>query len=108
LLGYCCNGGSGSGVTLLGGAKHQCLVDTGQMVNSYQELYHDNSRAKSLYFGLSLLESCLELLSGHLKVLDVSRSAVEERDLAGLLVGDRKSILESAVTISKLIPTPLL
>jgi hypothetical protein len=60
LLRYCCDCGGSSGVTLLSGAEHQRLIDG----------------AKSLYFGLSLLESRLELLSGHLEVLDVSRSAV--------------------------------
>lgn len=38
----------------------------------------------------------------------MSGSAVEEGNLAGLLVGDRKSILEPAVTVAKFITTPLL
>jgi hypothetical protein len=69
-LRYYCNGGGGSGMSLLGCAKHQRLVDS----------------AKSLNLILSLLESRLKLLCGHLEVLDVSGSAVKERDLARLLV----------------------
>jgi len=79
-------------MSLLGGAKHQCLVDG----------------AKSLNLVLGLLEPRLKLLGGHLEVLDVGGGAVEKRNLARLLVGDREGILESAVAITKFIATPLL
>jgi hypothetical protein len=64
-------------VTLLSGAEHQRLIDANHDVRLRGKAGSiRNLRAKSLYFGLSLLESRLELLSGHLEVLDVSRSAV--------------------------------
>jgi hypothetical protein len=86
------DGSGGSGMSLFGGAEHQRLIDS----------------AKSLYFVFCLLESCLELLGGHLEVLDVSGCAVKEGDLARLLVGNRKGILEAAVAIPEFITTPLL
>jgi hypothetical protein len=55
-----------------------------------------------------LLKPRLELLLGHLKVLDVSGGAIQERNLAGLLVGDRKSILEATVAVPEFIASPLL
>jgi hypothetical protein len=86
------HGGSGSGMTLLGSAQHQCLIDL--------------AKAGSLV--LCLLEPRLELLLCHLQVLDVSGGAVQERNLAGLLVGDGKSILEATVAVPELITSPLL
>ena len=66
------------------------------------------ARAKSLNLVFSLLEPRLELLCGHLEVLDMSSCAVEEGNLARLLVGDREGILEPAVAIAKLVATSLL
>ena len=48
------------------------------------------------------------MLYGHLKVLDVSRCTVEQGNLARLLVGDGKSILEPAVAVAKLVTMSLL
>jgi hypothetical protein len=79
-------------MTLLGSAQHQSLVDL----------------AKSGSLILCLLEPRLKLLLSHLQVLDVSGGTVQQRNLAGLLVGDGKSILEATVTIPELIASPLL
>jgi hypothetical protein len=87
--GHC---GGGGGMTLLGSAQHQRLVDL----------------AKSGSLILCLLEPRLKLLLSHLQVLDVSGGTVQQRNLAGLLVGDGKSILEATVTIPELIASPLL
>ena len=48
-----------------------------------------------------------ELTLGHLKVLDVGGSAVEKRNLAGLLVGDRKRVLEAAITLPEFVAPTL-
>ncbi len=48
-------------------------------------------------FIFHLLEPCLKLLLGHLQVLDVGSGMVQERNLAWLLVGNRKGILELTV-----------
>jgi hypothetical protein len=79
-------------MSLLGSAKHQSLVNG----------------AESLNFVLGLLEPRLKLLGGHLEILDVGGSAVEEGNLAWLLVGDGECVLETTVTVTKLITTPLL
>ena len=63
------------------------------------------SCAESLNLVLGLLEPRLKLLCGHLEVLDMGGSAVEKGNLAHLLVGDRESILELAVTVMKFITT---
>ena len=55
MLRGCSDGRGRGGMTLLGGAEHQCLVDC----------------AQSLHLGLGLLESRLQLLCSHLKILDV-------------------------------------
>lgn len=67
-----------------------------------------NALAKAGSLILCLLESCLQLLLGHLQVLDVGGGTVQERDFARLLVGDRKSILETTVAIPEFIASPLL
>jgi hypothetical protein len=56
---------------------------------------------------LSLLESCLELIGRHLKVLDVGGCTIKQRNLARLLVGHRESVLESAIPLSELVSSPL-
>jgi len=48
------------------------------------------------------------LLLSHLQVLDVGSGTVQERNLAGLLVRDGKSVLEATVAIPELIASPLL
>jgi hypothetical protein len=67
-----------------------------------------NSLAKAGSLVLSLLEPRLELLLSHLQVLDVSGGTVQQRNLAGLLVRDGKSILEATVAVPELIASPLL
>jgi hypothetical protein len=52
---------------------------------------------------LCLLEPCLELLLGHLQVLNMGGGMVQKRNLAGLLVRDGESILEMTVAIPELI-----
>ena len=64
------------------------------------------SEALSLSF--SLLEPHGELTPGHLEVLDVGGSAVEKRNLARLLVGDGKGVLETATTLSEFVAPTLL
>lgn len=97
-------------MTLLGGAEHQGLVDG----------------AQSLHFGFGCLQSGLELLGGHLKILDVSGgckgllsdkkvraderlvlTTIKQGNFARLLVGHGESILEPAVAIPQLISPPL-
>jgi hypothetical protein len=85
------DGGSCGGMTLLGGAKHQCLVDGSQ----------------PLHLGLCLLESRLELLSSHLEVLDVSSGTIKQGNFAGFLVRHGEGILEPAVTVPQLVAPPL-
>jgi len=67
-----------------------------------------NALAKAGSLVLRLLEPRLELLLGHLQVLDVSGGTVQKRNFAGLLVGHRKGVLEATVAIPKLIASPLL
>ena len=67
-----------------------------------------NALAKAGSLILCLLEPRLELLLSHLQVLDVSGGAVQQRNLAGLLVGDGESILEATVAVPELIASPLL
>ena len=64
--------------------------------------------SKALSFSFSLLKPHGELTLGQLEVLDVGGSAVEKRDLAGLLVGDRKRVLETAVTLPEFVAPTLL
>jgi hypothetical protein len=56
-----------------------------------------NVLAKAGNHILCLLEPHLELLLGHLQVLDVGSGMVQKRNLAGLLVRDGESILEATV-----------
>jgi hypothetical protein len=44
---------------------------------------------------------------GHFKVLDVGGGVVKKRNLARLLVGDRKRVLEAAITLSEYIAPAL-
>lgn len=55
------DGSGGSGMTLLCGAKHESLID----------------RAQALHLGLGLLESRLQLVCSHLKILDVGGGAIK-------------------------------
>ena len=64
--------------------------------------------SEALGFSFSLLEPHGELTLGHLEVLDVSSSAIEKRDLAGLLVGDGERVLEAAVTLPEFVTPTLL
>jgi hypothetical protein len=61
-----------------------------------------------LSFSFSLLEPHGKLILGHLEVLDVGGSAIKKRNLAGLLVGDGKRVLEAAVTLPEFITPTLL
>ena len=49
-----------------------------------------------------------ELTLGHPEVLDVGGGAVEKRNLARLLVGDGKGVLETATTLSEFVAPTLL
>jgi len=85
------NCGGGDSLALFGSTEHEGLVHL----------------SETLSFSFSLLKPHGELTLGHLKVLDVGGSAIEKRDLAGLLVGDGKRVLEAAVTLSEFV-TPSL
>ena len=63
--------------------------------------------SETLSFSLSLLKPHGELTLGHLKVLDVGGSAVEKRNLAGLLVGDWERVLEAAVALAEFVTSTL-
>jgi hypothetical protein len=67
-----------------------------------------NALAKAGGLVLCLLEPRLKLLLGHLQVLDVGSGTVQERNLARLLVGNGKGILEATVAVTELITSPLL
>jgi len=67
-----------------------------------------NALAKTGSLVLCLLEPRLELLLGHLQVLDVGGGTVQKRNLAGLLVRDRESVLEVTVAVPEPIVSPLL
>jgi len=54
------------------------------------------------------LKSGLKLLLSHLQILDVSGRSIQERHLAGLLIGNRESVLETAVAIPEFITPSLL
>ena len=97
-------------MTLLGSAQHQRLVDPRWKRECRDKVIarEMNVLAKSGSLILCLLEPRLKLLLSHLQVLDVSGGTVQQRNLAGLLVGDGKSILEATVTIPELIASPLL
>jgi hypothetical protein len=92
LLLYSGHGGSGGGMTLLGSAQHQRLIDL--------------AKTGSLIF--SLLEPRLKLLLSHLQVLDVGGGTIQKGNLARLLVGNGECVLKATVAIPKLIASPLL
>ena len=50
-----------------------------------------------------MLKPHRESTPGHLEVLDVGGSAVEERNFARLLVGNRKIVLEAAVILPEFV-----
>jgi hypothetical protein len=85
------NCGGGDSLALFSSTEHEGLVNL----------------SETLGFRFSLLKPHGELTLGHLKVLDVGGSAVEERNFAGLLVGDGERILEAAVTLPEFV-TPAL
>jgi hypothetical protein len=91
VLGDSGNGGGSDSLALFGSTEHEGFVNL----------------AKTLSFGFSLLKSHGELTLGHLEVLDVGGSAIEKRNLAGLLVGDRKRVLEAAVTLPEFVAPTL-
>jgi len=92
VLGNSSNGGSSDSLALFSSTEHEGLVNL----------------SEALSFSFSLLKPHGELTLGHLEVLDVSGSAVEERNLAGLLVGDGKRVLETAITLSEFVAPTLL
>ena len=102
--------GSGSGMTLLGSAQHQRFIDPlKNSVSTMTKLAGEiNALAKTGSLVLCLLEPCLKLLLSHLQVLDVGSGTIQERNLAGLLVGDGKGVLEATITVPELIASPLL
>jgi hypothetical protein len=66
----------------------------------YQSTFPGNNvlaKAGDLIF--CLLKPRLKLLLGHLQVLDVGSGTVQERNLARLLVGNGKGILEATVAV---------
>ena len=67
-----------------------------------------NALAKTGSLVLGLLEPRLKLLLSHLQVLDVGSGTVQERNLARLLVGHGKGVLQAAVAVPELIAPPLL
>jgi hypothetical protein len=83
--------GGGDSLTLFGSTKHEGLVNL----------------SEALSFSFSLLKPHGELTLGHLEVLDVGGSAIEKRNLAGLLVGDGKRVLEAAVTLPEFVAPSL-
>lgn len=85
------NGGSSDSLALFGSTEHEGLVNL----------------SETLSFSFSLLKPHGELTLGHLKVLDVGGSAVEERNFAGLLVGDGKRVLEATVTLPEFVAPTL-
>jgi hypothetical protein len=86
------NGGGSDSLALFSSTEHEGLVNL----------------SEALGFSLSLLKPHGELTLGHLEVLDVGGSAIEKRDLAGLLVGDGKRVLETAVTLPEFVAPSLL
>lgn len=92
VLGNSSNGSSSDSLALFSSTEHEGLVNL----------------SEALSFSFSLLKPHGELTLGHLEVLDVSGSAVEERNLAGLLVGDGKRVLETAITLSEFVAPTLL
>ncbi len=115
-------------MALLCGTEHQCLVDTKNAEVNYGLLSHNLMyllpETRSFSFGLS--QSRLQLLLCHLKIPDMGSSwhgesitwcqkiteqiltAIQQGHFAGLLVGNRKCILEAAVPVTELITSPLL
>jgi len=57
--------------------------------------------------GLCPLQSHLQLRLGHLQVANVSSSPILRESLARLLVRHWKGVLEPAVTVPKLVTSPL-
>jgi len=92
VLGDSGNGGGGDSLALFSSTEHEGLVNL----------------SEALSFSFSLLKPHGELTLGHLEVLDVGGSAVEKRNLAGFLVGDRKRVLEAAITLSEFVTPTLL
>jgi hypothetical protein len=58
--------------------------------------------------GLSSLQSLFEGFLDSLEVPDVASGTLKQGNLAGLLVGLGKSLLEATVSVTKLIASPLL
>lgn len=76
---------------LVRGAEHQRLVDV----------------AKSVNLRFSGFQSEFQLLFDGLEIPNVSSCSVEQRNLAGFLVGRRKGILQAGVAVPELISSPL-
>ena len=74
-----------------GGAKHQSLVDV----------------AESVDLVVSEMKSLLELDADGIQVPDVANGTVEDRDLASLLGGGGKVLLEASVAITELVAAAL-
>lgn len=82
----------GTLLALRGSAEHECLVNVAKPVN----------------LGFGRLESQLELLLDGLEITDVASSALEQRNLARLLVRGRESVLETGIPVTELVAPPLL
>ena len=81
---------------LLGSAQHQSLITLNKQSSvQYQNAFpRSNALVTVGNIIFYLLEPRLKLLLCHLQVLDVGDGTVQERNLAGLLVGNGKGILE--------------
>ena len=108
------NGGGSDSLALFGSTEHEGLVNSVKSIHHYEWLQNCDQRSEvcllseTLSFSFSLLKPHGELTLGHLKVLDMGGSTIEKRNLAGLLVGDGKRVLEAAVTLSEFVTPTLL
>jgi hypothetical protein len=75
-----------------GCVEHEGLVDVAEAMN----------------FRLGCLQPVLELLTDGVEVTKVACGAIEQRNLARLLVGRGEGLLETCITVSKLVTSSLL
>ena len=105
------NGGGSDSLTLFGSTEHEGLVNSAKSIHHYKSFrprLENRLLSETLSFSFSLLKPHGELTLGHLEVLDVGRRAIKKRNLAGLLVGDGKRVLEAAVTLPEFVAPTLL
>ena len=111
MLGDGGNGGGSDSLALFGSTEHEGFINSGKIIYQWEfEIKRERDKcllSETLSFRFSLLKPHGELTLGHLEVLDVGGSAVEERNLAGLLVGNRKRVLEAAVTLPEFVAPAL-